>query len=72
MSASKSILNLIHHRSKNRIRDFGEVFTPEKYVNQMLDMLDKSVWTDANTIFYEPTCWVKPVNFEINHKNYMF
>ena len=56
MKASKSILNLIHHRSKNRIRDFGEVFTPEKYVNQMLDMLDKSVWTDTNAIFYEPTC----------------
>ena len=56
MGSSKSILHLIHHRSKNRIRDFGEVFTPEKYVNQMLDMLDKSVWTDTNTVFYEPTC----------------
>jgi len=56
MDTSKNILHLIHHRSKNRIRDFGEVFTPEKYVNQMLDMLDKSVWTDINTIFYEPTC----------------
>ncbi len=56
MSSANSILNLIHHRSKNRIRDFGEVFTPEKYVHQMLDMLDKSVWTDTNTIFYEPTC----------------
>ena len=56
MGAAKSILHLIHHRSKNRIRDFGEVFTPEKYVNQMLDMLDKSVWTDTNTVFYEPAC----------------
>jgi len=56
MGASKSILNLVHHRSKKRIRDFGEVFTPKKYVHQMLDMLDKSVWTDTNTVFFEPTC----------------
>jgi len=56
MGASKSILHLIHYRNKNRIRDFGEVFTSEKYVNQILDRLDKSVWTDTNTIFYEPTC----------------
>ena len=56
METAKSIISLVHHRSKERIRDFGEVFTPEKYVNQMLDMLDKSVWTDTNTIFFEPTC----------------
>ena len=52
----KSILHLIYDRSKNRIRDSGEVFTYEKYVNQMLDMLDKSVWTDINIFFYEPIC----------------
>ncbi len=45
-----------HHRSKQRIRDFGEVFTPEKHVHQMLDMLDNSVWEDENIIFFEPTC----------------
>ena len=56
METVKSILHLVHHRSKKRIRDFGEVFTPEKYVNQMLDMLDKSVWTDSNIVFFEQTC----------------
>ncbi len=56
METAKSIIQLVHHRSKNRIRDFGEVFTPEKYVNQMLDMLDKSIWTDTNVVFFEPTC----------------
>ena len=56
MEASKNILHLAHHRSKIRIRDFGEVFTPQKYVHQMLDMLDKSVWADTNTVFFEPTC----------------
>lgn len=29
----------MHHRSKERIKDFGEVFTPEIYVHQMLDQL---------------------------------
>lgn len=48
--------NSAHHRSKKRIRDLGEVFTPEKYVHEMLDMLDKSVWADANKVFFEPTC----------------
>ena len=32
------------------------MFTPEKYVQQMLDMLDKSVWANTNTVFFEPTC----------------
>ena len=48
--------SVLHHRSKNRIRNLGEVFTPDKYVHEMLDMLDKSVWSDTNTVFFEPTC----------------
>ena len=56
METAKNILHLAHHRSKKRIRDFGEVFTPEKYVHQMLDMLDKSIWADTNIVFFEPTC----------------
>ena len=56
METAQNIINFVHHRSKKRIRDLGEVFTPEKYVNQMLNMLDKSVWTDINTVFFEPTC----------------
>lgn len=56
METAQNIIHFVHHRSKKRIRAFGEVFTPKKYVNQMLDMLDKSVWTDTNTVFFEPTC----------------
>ena len=56
METAKSIIHLVHHRSKKRIQDFGEVFTPEKYVNQILDMLDKSAWTDTNIVFFEQTC----------------
>ena len=56
MEPAKPILCLAHHRSKKRIRDFGEVFTPKKYVQQMLDMLDRSVWADTRVVFFEPTC----------------
>ena len=56
MEQYKDILHLAHHRSKERIRNLGEVFTPDKYVQQMLDMLDKSVWADTKTVFFEPTC----------------
>ncbi|MDE0518408.1 MAG: hypothetical protein OXH36_02460 [Bdellovibrionales bacterium] len=50
MEPAKSIIHLVHHRSKNRIRDFGEFFTPEKYVNQMLDT--KQLWTDEELFEY--------------------
>ena len=50
------LMDVSHHRSRKRIKDYGEVFTPEKYVHQMLDMLDKSVWADENVVFFEPTC----------------
>ena len=56
MEIDRSILNLAHHRSKKRIRDLGEVFTPDKYVYEMLDMIDQSVWSDTSTVFFEPTC----------------
>ena len=45
-----------HHRSKQRIQSFGEVWTPKKHVRHILDMLDKSVWTDTDVVFFEPTC----------------
>jgi hypothetical protein len=45
----------LHHRSRNRINDLGEVFTPEEYVNQMLNIFDNSIWSDEAIIFFEPT-----------------
>ena len=56
MQTGNNLLNLKHYRSRKRIRYLGEVFTPDKYVHEMLDMLDSSVWSDTNTIFFEPTC----------------
>ncbi len=48
-----------HHKSRDRIKNLGEVFTPEKYVEEMLDLIGKSkskVWSDLNTFFFEPCC----------------
>lgn len=43
---------------KERVRKFGEVFTPEHIVNNMLDMLEKENpgAFSPGTTFLEPTC----------------
>ncbi|HNT60289.1 MAG TPA: hypothetical protein PKL47_09370 [Rectinema sp.] len=50
-------LDKLFHRSKTRIKDIGEVFTPESYVEEMLDLLSKNkrgIWSDENISFFEP------------------
>ena len=42
-------------KSKQRIRDHGEVFTAEREVNAMIDLVADEA-TRANTRFLEPTC----------------
>jgi len=40
---------VVHTKSKERVRDLGEVFTPPKVANQMLDLLEKDkpgIWAD--------------------------
>lgn len=49
------VINFDHHRSRERIKGLGEVFTPEQYVNQMLSLFDQKIWSDENTVFFEPT-----------------
>lgn len=52
-------LKSLAHRSRERIRDLGEVFTPESYVEDMLDLLAKDkkcIWSDENISFFEPCC----------------
>lgn len=52
-------LEKLFHRSKDRICEFGEVFTPEKFVDGMLNLLSrgkKKFWSHENIIFFEPTC----------------
>jgi hypothetical protein len=58
MSNIVSLDNLFH-RSRARIKDLGEVFTPESYVEDMLTLLGKDkrgLWADEDTAFFEPSC----------------
>jgi len=50
------IINIEHHRSRERVKDLGEVFTPEKFVKEMMDLYDPKVWSEENTTFFEPSC----------------
>lgn len=57
----KNLIKLqeLSHRSKDRIKDLGEVFTPESYVEDMLGLLskdDKKFWADEEVVFFEPCC----------------
>lgn len=49
-----NLTNLSHHRSKRRIKDLGEVFTPEPYVKEMLQLISAAKWTNESSIFFEP------------------
>lgn len=55
----KKNLGDLFHKTKDRIRELGEVFTPEEYVESMLDLLAKgkrSFWEKEDIAFFEPTC----------------
>lgn len=45
-------------KSKERVRDYGEVYTPHHIISEMLDMLEKedsAIFTPRKT-FLEPAC----------------
>lgn len=43
-------------REQSRVKDTGEIFTPTKLVQDILDTLDQSVFTDPTKTFLEPSC----------------
>lgn len=43
-------------KSKKRVSDHGEVFTPKKIVLEMCDLFSTEDWSDPSSIFLEPTC----------------
>ena len=53
---SAQLLIFENHRSRERIKDMGEVFTPDQYVQQMLALFNDKLWADENAIFFEPSC----------------
>ncbi len=43
-------------KSKKRVREFGEVFTAEREVMAMCDLIPESVWENIGSKFLEPCC----------------
>ena len=43
-------------RSKDNVRDKGEVFTPFAIVDKMCDLIPDAAWSDPEYCFLEPAC----------------
>lgn len=43
-------------KSKERVSEHGEVFTPEHIVLEMIALINDSIWSDKEYICLEPTC----------------
>ncbi len=43
-------------KSKQRVKDFAEVFTNPREVNAMCDLIPNDVWEDISKTFLEPCC----------------
>jgi hypothetical protein len=43
-------------KSKQRVKDFGEVFTAEREVKAMCDLVPSEVWENITSKFLEPSC----------------
>ena len=43
-------------KSKQRVKDFAEVFTPKHIVKDMCDLVPEEMWTNVDTTFLEPAC----------------
>ena len=43
-------------KSKKRVKDFAEVFTPSWLVKDMCDLTPDSVWDNIDSTFLEPAC----------------
>ena len=46
----------IQIKSKSRVKDYGEVFTNEREVKSMCDLIPAEVWDNINSSFLEPCC----------------
>ena len=43
-------------KSKQRVKDFAEVFTPKHIVKDMCDLVPEEMWQSIDTTFLEPAC----------------
>lgn len=43
-------------KSKRRVTDFGEVYTAEREVKAMCDLIPSEIWENIDSTFLEPSC----------------
>lgn len=43
-------------KSKSRVRNFAEVFTAEREVKAMCDLIPQEIWQNIESTFLEPAC----------------
>ena len=57
-------------KSKQRVKDFAEVFTPKHIVKDMCDLVPKEMWVNVETTFLEPACGTGNFRVEILERKF--
>lgn len=61
-------------KTKKRVKDFGEVFTNEREIRAMCDLIPVETWTNIESTFLEPSCGtgnflIEILNRKLQHCN---
>lgn len=59
-------------KSKKRVREFAEVFTPDFIVKDMCDLIPPEIWENIESTFLEPSCGTGNFLVEILARKYTF
>lgn len=57
-------------KSKKRVKEFAEVFTADKEVKAMCDLIPKDIWENIESTFLEPACGTGNFIVEILERKY--
>lgn len=58
-------------KSKKRVKDFAEVFTPDFIVKDMCDLIPSEIWQNIESTFLEPACGTGNFLVEIMSRKYL-
>lgn len=58
-------------KSKQRVKDFAEVFTPDFIVRDMCDLIPDEIWGNIESTFLEPSCGNGNFIVEILERKYL-
>lgn len=57
-------------KSKNRVKEYAEVFTAEREVKAMCDLISSDIWENVKSTFLEPACGTGNFLVEILSRKY--